>query len=44
MLNLKMAENYYYTLIAELKIHLGMVFHRFLDGSISDYNFKPSYK
>ena len=29
-----MGENYYYNLIAELKVHLGMVFHRFLDGSI----------
>jgi len=31
-----MAENFYYNLIAELKIHLGMVFHRFIDGSIDD--------
>ena len=31
-----MAENFYYNLIAELKIHLGMVFHRFIDGSIND--------
>ena len=29
-----MGENYYYNLIVELKVHLGMVFHRFIDGSI----------
>jgi hypothetical protein len=30
----KMAESYYYNLLGQLKIHLGMVFHRFITGSV----------
>ena len=30
------SENYYYKMIAELKLHLGMVFHRFLDGTANN--------
>jgi hypothetical protein len=30
----KQAENYYYRILEDLKLHLRMVFHRFLDGSL----------
>lgn len=32
----KFAENYYFRLLGRLKLHLRMVFHRFLDGSLGD--------
>lgn len=30
----KLAENFYFSLLGKLKLHLRMVFHRFLDGSL----------
>ncbi|MBC8770434.1 ATP-binding protein [Arenibacter sp. BSSL-BM3] len=30
----KLAQNYYFRLLTKIKLHLGMIYHRFLDGSI----------
>lgn len=31
----KLAQNYYFRLLSKLKLHLGMTYHRFLDGTLS---------
>ncbi|MCX2743662.1 ATP-binding protein [Mangrovivirga sp. M17] len=32
--NEKFAQNYYFRLLSRLKLHLGMIYHRFLDGTL----------
>lgn len=32
----KLASNYYFRLLTKLKLHLGMIYHRFLDGSLDE--------
>lgn len=32
----KFAQNYYFRLLSHLKLHLGMIYHRFLDGTLSN--------
>lgn len=32
----KLSQNYYYRILESLKLHLRMVYHRFLDGSLDD--------
>jgi len=34
----KLAQNYYFRLLIKIKLHLGMIYHRFLDGSLGEKN------